>query len=103
MTLRLHVKNPNAELFVGMYSSIISQDKKESYLTLPSNAVMRKNGKHYVFVVGEYEGEYDPLQISVKPLNSHTYIITNGLNAGDEVVSNALFMMDSDAQINGLY
>ena len=103
MTLRLRVKNPNNELFVGMYASVISKDKKESYLTLPSDAVMRKDGKFYVFVVGEYEGEYDPLEISVKPLNAHTYIITDGLEVDDEVVSNALFMMDSDAQINGLY
>ncbi len=103
MTLRLRVKNPNRELFVGMYASLISKDKKESYLTLPSDAVMRKDGKFYVFVMGEYEGEYDPLEVSVKPLNAHTYIITDGLNKGDEVVRNALFMMDSDAQINGLY
>jgi len=103
VTLRLRVKNPKKELFVGMYASILSEDKKESYLTLPSNAVMRKDGKFYVFVVGEYEGEYDPLEIDVKVLNAHTYIIKSGLDAGDEVVSNALFMMDSDAQINGLY
>jgi len=103
MTLRLRVKNPKKELFVGMYTSIISTDKKETYPTLPSDAVMRKDGKYYVFVVGEYEGEYDPLEVSVKPINAHTYIITDGVNAGDEVVSNALFMMDSDAQINGLY
>jgi len=103
MTLRLRVKNPNKELFVGMYASVLSQDEKATYLTLPSNAVMRKDGKYYVFVVGEYEGEYDPMEVSVKPLNAHTYIITDGLSTGDEVVSNALFMMDSDAQINGLY
>jgi len=103
LTLRLRVKNPRRELKVGMYASVISEDKKESYLTLPSNAVMRKDGKFYVFVVGEYEGEYDPIEVSVKPLNAHTYIIEDGVNVGDEVVSNALFMMDSDAQINGLY
>jgi len=103
LTLRLRVKNSEKELFPGMYANVISQDKKQEYLTLPTNAVMRKDGKYYVFVVGEYEGEYDPLEVSVKPLNSHKYIITDGLNAGDEVVANALFMMDSDAQINGLY
>ncbi len=103
LTLRLRLKNTKKELFPGMYASVISKDKEQEYLTLPSNAVMRKNGKFYVFIVGEYEGEYEPLQISVKVLNAHTYIITDGLNAGDEVVSNALFMLDSDAQINGLY
>jgi len=103
LTLRLRVKNNEKELFPGMYANVISQDKKQNYLTLPTNAVMRKDGKYYVFVVGEYEGEYDPIEVSVKPLNSHKYIITDGLNAGDEVVAKALFMMDSDAQINGLY
>ena len=103
LTLRLRVQNPNHTLKVGMYASVLSKDKKASYLTLPSDAVMRKDAKFYVFVVGEYEGEYEPIEVSVKPLNTHIYIITDGLNAGDEVVSNALFMMDSDAQINGLY
>ena len=103
LTLRLRVKNPRLTLFPGMYANVLSRDKKQTYLTLPSDAVLRKDGKNYVFVVGEFEGEYDPLEVSVKPLNAHTYIITDGLIAGDEVVSNALFMMDSDAQINGLY
>ncbi len=54
-------------------------------------------------MVGEYEGEYEPLEVQVKVINANTYAITDGLNEGDEVVNNALFMMDSDAQINGLY
>ena len=103
LTLRLRLKNKDLKRFPGMYASVFSKDKKREYLTLPSDAVMRKDGKYYVFIVGEYEGEYEPLEVSVKVLNPHTYIITSGLNAGDEVVSNALFMMDSDAQINGLY
>ncbi len=103
LTLRLRLKNPKNTLFPGMYATVFSQDTKENYLTLPSDAVMRKDGKYYVFVVGEYEGEYEPIEVSVKPLNAHKYIITEGLSAGDTVVSNALFMMDSDAQINGLY
>lgn len=103
LTLRLQLKNSDNKLFPGMYANILSQDKEENYLTLPSNAVMRKNGKFYVFMVGDFKGEYEPREISVKPLNSDEYVIKNGLNAGDEVVSNALFMLDSDAQINGLY
>ncbi len=102
-TLRLEVKNPNLELKPGMYMSVSINQKKATYLTLPSTAVIRKNGVFYVFVVGEYEGEYEPLQIEVEVLNPDTYIVKNGLIQGDEVVNNALFMMDSDAQVNGLY
>ena len=103
LTLRLRLNNKNNELFPGMYANIISKDRAKEYLTLPKTAVIRKNGKFYAFVVGEYEGEYEPLEVSIEVLNNDTYIVTNGLNAGDEVVNNALFMMDSDAQINGLY
>jgi Cu(I)/Ag(I) efflux system membrane fusion protein len=103
LTLRLRLENKDNALFPGMYANIISKDKAKEYLTLPQTAVIRKDGKFYAFVVGEYEGEYEPLEISIEVLNNSTYIIKNGLNAGDEVVNNALFMMDSDAQINGLY
>jgi len=102
-TLRLRVKNRDKKLFPGMYASILSSDAKKSYLTLPQTAVIRKNGKFYSFIVGEYEGEYEPTEVFVTPLNNDTYIVTSGLNEGDEVVNNALFMMDSDAQINSLY
>lgn len=102
-TLRLEVKNKDAQLRPGMYMSVVMHQASQNYLTLPTTAVIRKNGVFYVFVVGEYEGEYEPLQIEVEVLNPDTYIIKNGLKADDEVVNNALFMMDSDAQVNGLY
>lgn len=102
-TLRLEVKNPDNFLKPGMYMSVEMSQAKEDYLTLPATAVIRKNGAFYVFVVGEYEGEFEPLEVEVEVLNPDTYIIKSGLSSGDETVNNALFMMDSDAQINGLY
>ncbi len=86
-----------------MYMNVSMSQKADTYLTLPTTAVIRKNGVFYVFVVGQYEGEYEPLEVEVTVLNPNTYIIKNGLSAGDTVVNNALFMMDSDAQVNGLY
>ena len=103
LTLRLPLNNPDHTLFPGMYATVVAKDTPKEYLTLPQTAVILKNGKHYAFVVGEYEGEYEPTEIKVKPLNPKTYIILEGLNDGDVVVNNALFLMDSDAQINGLY
>ncbi|MBU0631551.1 efflux RND transporter periplasmic adaptor subunit [bacterium] len=102
LTLRLDVKNRDDLLLPDMYVSVMTDMQKKSYLTLPSTAVIFKNAKHYVFIKGEYEGEYEPKVIEAKEMDAHTYII-KGLNEGDEVVDNALFMMDSDAQINGLY
>ncbi len=101
-TLRLDLKNRDDLLLPDMYVTVTAQMKKESYLTLPATAVIFKKGNYYVFIKGEYEGEYEPKIVDAKELNAHTYII-KGMKEGDEVVNNALFMMDSDAQINGLY
>jgi len=103
LTMRLTLKNKDHTLFPGMYANVLSQDKPKEYLTLPQSSVILKNGKYYVFIVGGFKGEYEPMEVTVKPLNNETYIITKGLKEGNEVVNNALFMMDSDAQINGLY
>lgn len=103
MTLRIHVDNPKHELFPGMYATVTSFKEEKVGLILPTTAVIRKNAKYYVFMVGEYEGEYEPLEVKVKVIDANTYAIVSGLSEGDEVVNNALFMMDSDAQINGLY
>lgn len=103
MTLRLRVANGENKIFPGMYASVTSLEKSIKRLVLPTTAVILKDSKYYAFVVGEYEGEYEPLEVNVKVVDANTYEILSGLSAGDEVVNNALFMMDSDAQINGLY
>jgi len=47
----------------------------------------------------EFKGEYEPIEIHIKALDKNT----KGLTSDDTVVNNALFMMDSDAQINAIY
>jgi len=103
LSMRLTLQNSDNKLFEGMYATILTRDKEQEYLVLPQSAVIRTNGKFYVFMVSEFKGEYEPIEVSVEVLDTESYLIKSGLVAGDEVVNNALFMMDSDAQINGLY
>jgi len=102
-TLRLRVENRDNSIFPGLYAKIEAQTKADTFLTLPRSAVMRKNSQFYVFKAGEYEGEYEPSIVEVKPLNAKKYIVLSGLEKDEKVVNNALFLMDSDAQVNGLY
>lgn len=101
--LRLTLKNRPNRLIPGMYVTVFSMQKAQRYKIIPRTAAIRKNGRYYAFIVGEYEGEYEPVEIEVKALDKDHYEVLSGLSVGEEVVNNALFMMDSDAQINGLY
>ena len=102
LTLRISVDNAEGRLLPGMYAKITSLLQAKQELTLPNSAVIRKNGKHYVFMVGDFKGEYEPKEIKTELIDADCYRIVDGLKEGDEVVDNALFMMDSDAEVNGL-
>ena len=102
-TLRLSLDNSDGTLKPGMYAKVHASTKSNPKLVIPRTAVIRKSGMWYVFLATEFKGEYEPIRIELKPLDNKHYEITKGLNADDTVVNNALFMMDSDAQINSVY
>jgi Cu(I)/Ag(I) efflux system membrane fusion protein len=102
-TLRLSIKNIDRKLFPGMFVSLWAKGEPKTMLTLPRSAVIRKMGQWYLFRAGEFEGEYEPVAVSIKPIDNERYAILSGVKEGDEVVNNALFLIDSDAQINGLF
>jgi len=102
-TLRLTLDNTDGLLKPGMYAKLYASQKSLAKMVVPQSAVIRKNAKWYVFLSTEFKGEYEPISIDLKPLNSRYYEVIKGLKVGDKVVNNALFMMDADAQINSIY
>jgi Cu(I)/Ag(I) efflux system membrane fusion protein len=102
-TLRLSIDNEDEMLKPGMYAKLYSSAKVETKLVIPRTAAMRKSGQWYVFFATEFKGEYEPIVVVVKPLDNKYFEIIKGLTVGDKVINNALFMMDSDAQINSIY
>jgi Cu(I)/Ag(I) efflux system membrane fusion protein len=71
-------------------------------LTLPKSAVLKKANEYYVFKPVS-KTEFEPVKISATRISSNRYKITSGLSEGDEVINNALFLLDSDAITNALY
>lgn len=102
-TLRLTINNADEILKPGMYAKLYASTHSQSRLVIPRTAAMRKNGIWYAFLATEFKGEYEPIVIEIKALDNTHYEVLKGLNDGDTLVNNALFMMDSDAQINGVY
>ena len=101
-TLRVDV-NSNGNLLDGQYANLIAKKVKQTYLVIPKTAVIRKNGVWYAFKKGEYEGEWEPTVVKLKSLDSKNYIVLSGLKKDEEIANKAMFLLDSDAQINGMF
>ena len=102
-TLRLEINNKDGMLKPGMYAKVHASSKTKSHLVIPRTAAIRKSGVWYAFLATEFKGEYEPVVIEITPLDNKLYEVIKGLTTDDIIVNNALFMMDSDAQINSVY
>lgn len=100
--VRFLVENKKYKLYPNMFGEVKIQDTKKSMLTLPKTAVLNKGSNYYVFKPISKE-EFEPIMIEAKRISSSKYEIIEGLKVGDEVINNALFLLDSDAVTNGLY
>ena len=100
--VRFVLENKDLKLVPSMFGKVDINVKKDVMLTLPKTAVLKKADKFYVFKPLE-NGEFEPIKIEAKRISSNKYEILSGLNENDEVVNNALFLLDSDAVTNALY
>lgn len=100
--VRFILENEDLKLFPSMFGKVDINVKRNVMLTLPKTAVLKKADKFYVFKPLE-NGEFEPVKIEAKRISSNKYEILGGLNENDEVINNALFLLDSDALTNALY
>jgi Cu(I)/Ag(I) efflux system membrane fusion protein len=85
-----------------MFGKALIKSSSKKMLTLPKTAVLVKGDKYYVFKPISKD-EFEPVLVVARRISSSKYEIEDGLSAGDEVINNALFLLDSDAVTNNLY
>ncbi|MCG3668268.1 efflux RND transporter periplasmic adaptor subunit [Aliarcobacter butzleri] len=100
--VRFILDNKELNLLPSMFGKVGIIDKEKQLLTLPKTAVLKKSDSFYVFKYVSND-EFKPVKIEAKRINSNKYEIISGLNENDEVIDNALFLLDSDALTNSLY
>lgn len=100
LTARASLQN-DGHLVANMFAKAHIESKGAKMLTLPKTAVLEKGKKQFVFV--RVDKKFEPLEITAKKIDAYTYQILEGITQGEEVADNALFMLDADAKINGLY
>ncbi|ABV66349.1 cation efflux system, membrane fusion protein [Aliarcobacter butzleri RM4018] len=100
--VRFILDNKELNLLPSMFGKVDIIDEQKQLLTLPKTAVLKKSDSFYVFKYVS-NNEFKPVKIEAKRINSNKYEIISGLNENDEVIDNALFLLDSDALTNSLY
>ena len=100
--VRFVIENKDLKLYPNMFAKVNLKEISKERLTLPKTAVLSKGDKHFVF---QYlsKTEFEPIEIKAKRINSNKYEIIEGLKEGQQVINNALFLLDSDAITNSLY
>jgi len=99
--VRVDLDNADAKIFPDMFAKVnISKDIKKA-LTLPKEALVKRDKKLYVFTKVS-KSEYEPQEVDAKYMGGY-YEIFSGIDEHTQVVVNALFLLDSDAQTNGYY
>ncbi|MFZ5772243.1 MAG: efflux RND transporter periplasmic adaptor subunit [Thermodesulfobacteriota bacterium] len=97
---RIELVNPGLALKPDMYANIsIEAESVTGALALPSNAVLSSGRGETVFVaLGE--GRFAPRRIKTGVTDEEGYVqILEGLREGEQVVTSAQFMLDSESKL----
>jgi Cu(I)/Ag(I) efflux system membrane fusion protein len=96
--VHLHFANPKRELKPEMYGEVALQGDAQEGLRIPADSVISTGTKDVVFLA-RGEGRFEPRQVQLGRKNGAEVEVTGGLEAGQEVVTRANFLVDSESQL----
>ncbi len=97
---RIIFANPGMELKPDMYANVqIATEAVKGALAIPADAVLR-SGQGAVVFVARGDGKFDPRPVTTGATGDDGYVqIRSGLAAGEQVVTSAQFMLDSESKL----
>ena len=98
---RLEFANPNFRLKPEMYVDVELKISLGRFLAVPDSAVLRGGQRDQVFV-DRGEGRMELRPVSVGEKAGGYYRVLSGLQAGERVVTQANFLIDSESKIRGI-
>jgi RND family efflux transporter MFP subunit len=98
MKVRLQFSDPRMRFRPGMYAEVQVQRETNQALVVPADAVMDGGSVQYAFVV--HNGtHFEPRLIKVGSSSDDWVQVLSGLNEGEEVVTSANFLIDSESRL----
>ncbi len=97
--LTLDVPNRDQRLRVGMYATVVFEPMAaRDAIAVPSNAVLR-TGQRNVVIVALGDGRFAPREVELGPQADGFIQVLEGVSDGDEVVTSAQFLIDSESNL----
>jgi Cu(I)/Ag(I) efflux system membrane fusion protein len=93
---RLH--NPTGQLKPEMFLKVVIQASEGSALMIPENAVL-DSGMRKIAFVETGEGRFEPRDLKLGKRGSGLVEVLLGIQAGEKVVTNANFLLDSESKL----
>lgn len=97
--LRLIFDNRDGHLKPEMYANVfLNSQIDDNALVVPQEAVIDSGVKKIVFLY-RGKGKFEPRQVELGVEGERSYQVLSGLNEGDEIVTSAQFMFDSESRL----
>jgi RND family efflux transporter MFP subunit len=96
--VRLVFRNPSVALKPGMYVNVAIAVPLGRQLVIPASAVLQGGARAIAFI-NHGNGNLEPRFIETGLQLNDSVVVLKGLRAGEQVVSSANFLVDSEAQL----
>jgi RND family efflux transporter MFP subunit len=99
-TLPVRLVFPNADMRLrpGMYVNVALKLPLGQRTVVPDSAVFHSGVKNLVFTYSG-DGKIEPHDVELGPHVGDQYVITKGVKGGEQIVTSANFLIDSEAQL----
>ncbi|PKV51275.1 Cu(I)/Ag(I) efflux system membrane fusion protein [Aquimarina sp. MAR_2010_214] len=104
ITIRTNLSNRDHLFKPGMFvtGSVASKNETTEQLVVPASAVLWTGERSVVYIkTNATEPIFEMREVLLGNATGNTYTILNGLNNGDEIVTNGTFTVDAAAQLQG--
>lgn len=98
LKVRLDFANRDLKLRPGMYAQVEVHTDDNKVLAVPFEAVLDGGEEQYVFVVHD-KIHFEPRLVTVGQSSDNYVQILSGVNEGEEVVTSANFLIDSESRL----
>jgi RND family efflux transporter MFP subunit len=98
LPVRLVFANLGLKLRPGMYVNVSLKLPLGQRLIVPDSAVFHSGTKNLIFTYAG-EGNIEPHEVELGPHVGDQFVISKGVKAGDQIVTSANFLIDSEAQL----